>query len=706
MQLLRGVLVAAASRTALSAVGESPIQKVLGILADCETKITNDGKAEEKAFNEYVDWCKTGAVEKGFEIKTATADIGDLQATIEKSDSDVSAASKEIESLAQEVTASSADLKAQTGMRKKQSDEFLATEKELVETIDTLERATNILQRKMRAGASMLESKVRTGSLNDLIRVLGDVVDAAGLELHDKKMLVAFAQSEDQDDDDMDDDALGAPNPAAYESKSNSIVDVLEDLKQKAENQLTELRKVEANAQHNFDMMKQSLEDEIEVNNKELDVEKTLKANAQETNAQARGELGVTTKDLETAKETLKNLDQDCMDMAKDHEASTNSRKEELKAIAAAKQAIKDISGGGAEASTYGFLQVSSRGAHFEIVAFVRKLAHDSHSPALAQMAGRISSTITEASVSGADPFVKIKGMLSDMVARLEKEHAEESSHKAYCDKEFKETKTKIAELKYDIEKHSGKLDKSRTDTGRLKDEVVELQRELADMARSQAEAVANRQEENKAFVAFKADLQAGLEGVRLALKALRDYYANEDSSALIQEPGADAALAQQPEKPSGHSAKSGAGGGVINMLEVIESDFGRNLADMEMEEDKLASEYEKYTQENKMGKMLKEKDVKFKSKEAANLDKAITELVTDLTSTQTELDAVLEYSSKIRGMCELKPDTYESRAARRQAEIDGLKGAIQALNGDAAGALLQRQPQHALRGVFAHSKA
>jgi chromosome segregation ATPase len=291
--------------------------------------------------------------------------------------------------------------------------------------------------------------------------------------------------------------------------------------------------------------------------------------------------------------------------------------------------------------------------------------------------------------------------MLSDMVARLEKEHAEEASHKAYCDKETKETKTKMGELKYDIEKFSGKLDKSKSDSARLKDEVAELQRELAEITRSQTEADANRQEEHKTFLKFKTDLEQGLEGVRMALKVLRDYYANAESS-LVQEPSDDGSFVQQPERPGGHSKKSGAGNGVINMLEVVESDFGKNLADIEMEEDTLASEYEKLTMDNKFSKQLKEKDVKYKTKEAANLDKAITELATDLASTQSELDAVLEYSSKIRGMCELKPDTYESRAARRQAEIDGLKAAIEALEGD--GAAFLQQKQHALlRGISPH---
>lgn len=684
----------AAAGAGATRIVDSPISKVMGVLADCEAKIIQDGEVEQKQFKEYVDWCKSGAQEKGFEIKTATADIADLKATIEKAVSDYEAASQKIEELADDVSSSTADLKAQVEMRKKESDEFLATEKELVETIDTLERATNVLQRKMR-GSALLEAKVDTKNIGEVIKTLGIVVDAAGLQMHDKEMLVVFAQSGQDEDNEVDQEALGAPDAPAYESKSGGIIDVLEDLKQKAEGQLSELRKVEMTAQSNFAMTKQSLEDQIEVNNKELEDQKSIKSDAQETKAQATGELEVTTQDLSTATETLQNMQQDCMDVAQDHEASSKSRSEELKAIAIAKKAIKEMTGG-AEAAAYGFLQWGNYDSHFEVVNIVRKIAHEQHSTTLAQLAGRISSAIKEGSVSGMDPFVKIKGMLSDMVARLEKEHAEEASHKAYCDKETKDTKTKMDELKYDVEKYSGKLDKSKTETARLKDEVAELQHEIAAIAKSQADADSQRQEEHKSFIKFKTDLEMGLEGVRIALKVIRDYYANS-GSAFMQHSDGD--LLQQPERPGGHSA-SEAGGGIIGMLEVVESDFGKSLADIEMEEDTLASEYEKLTVDNKHSKQMKEQDVKYKSKESASLDKAITELATDLASAQSELDAVLEYSSKIRGMCELKPDTYESRAARREAEIDGLKSAIEALEGQ--GFFLQTSKH--LRGVYSHS--
>merc|ERR1719316_1619582 len=96
---------------------------------------------------------------------------------------------------------------------------------------------------------------------------------------------------------------------------------------------------------------------------------------------------------------------------------------------------------------------------------------------------------MSEATREGADPFTKVKAMISDMLVKLEKEGKEEASHKAYCDKEMAETKTKTGELKYDIEKYTVKIDKAKAKSAELKQEVATLQSDLAELAKSQAEA-------------------------------------------------------------------------------------------------------------------------------------------------------------------------------------------------------------------------
>lgn len=391
----------------------------------------------------------------------------------------------------------------------------------------------------------------------------------------------------------------------------------------------------------------------------------------------------------------------DCQSRSADHEASKKSRAEELAALAEAKRAITEMTTGAAS-HTYGasFIQLDAQAeqgsrlhtrvdlANFEVVNLLRRLSKQEHSAALAQLAQRISAAMHTSTKAGEDPFAKVKAMIKEMITKLEETAGAEASHKAYCDKEMGETTQKIDELKSDIEKHSAKIDKSKANLMKLKDETATLQAELAELAKSTLDANTMRTDEHKIYVQAAADLKSGLEGVRMALKVLREYYSGGDGASLVQ----------QPEAPGVHSKSTGAGTSIIGMLEVVESDFSKNLANVEMNEDTAATAFQKMSMENKVTKSMKEKDVQYKTKEAANLQKNLKELASDLDGAQTELDAVLNYSANIRAQCETKPETYEERKQRRENEISGLKEALEILQGETV--FMQKgSKDHRLRG-------
>jgi len=270
---------------------------------------------------------------------------------------------------------------------------------------------------------------------------------------------------------------------------------------------------------------------------------------------------------------------------------------------------------------------------------------------------------------SGAEnPFGKIKGMIQDMIEKLEGEASAEASHKAYCDKEMAETNAKKEEKQATIEKLTTKIDSMSAKTAQLKADVSTLQKELAEIAGSQAEMMKMRSEEKALFVKNKAETEQGLEGVKTALSILRDYYAQDDKA---------------------HESADGAATGIIGMLEVVESDLSKGLAEMSVTEETSAGEYDRQSKGNEISKVTKTQDVKYKSKESTSLDQSIAEATSDRSGAQAELDASLEYNSKLIEMCTFHPDTYEERAGRRESEIAGLKQALEVLAGEAT--LLQK---------------
>merc|ERR1719188_2867081 len=154
----------------------------------------------------------------------------------------------------------------------------------------------------------------------------------------------------------------------------------------------------------------------------------------------------------------------------------------------------------------------------------------------------------------------------------------------------------------------------------------------------------------------------------------------------------------EQPAKPVFHSKSSGAGGSIIDILEVVESDFAKNLAQEESEESDSQAAFDTRTQEIKVSTALKSQDVKYKVQEFKSLDKDVNELTADRKSTNEELSSVLDYYDKVKERCIAKPETYEERAARRQAEIKGLKEALPILSEETAASLLQARKRRALR--------
>merc|ERR1712045_266409 len=133
--------------------------------------------------------------------------------------------------------------------------------------------------------------------------------------------------------------------------------------------------------------------------------------------------------------------------------------------------------------------------------------------------------------------------------------------------------------------------------SAQLKGEVAELEKGLSALAKAQAEMDKIRLEEKEDYSKAKEEMEAGIKGVQLALKVLRDYYAKEDKA---------------------HSSDEGGGSGIIGLLEVVESDFSKGLIEMTSSEEAAQVEYDQETKSNEIEKVTKEQDVKYKNEEAA----------------------------------------------------------------------------------------
>merc|ERR1711920_1044613 len=412
-----------------------------------------------------------------------------------------------IDGLASDIATAGSELKDATAVRGKESADFVASEGELMESIDALGRAISILDKEMAKNPAAF-AQVDPKNMNDALQAFRAILDAASLSSSDQQKLTALVQS--QQGDDADDDELSSPAAAAYKTHSGNILDVLEDLKEKAEGQLNDIRKAEVNTKHNFDMLKQSLEDQMAADTKDMEDEKAGRAAAEESKASSQSDLDMTNKELANSNQQLATAQSSCVKIAADHDATVAARNEELKVIAEALKILTETTSG-AEGQTYSLVQLEKSSLKFradlagrEVLEMVRSLAKKEHSSALNQLASRIAAVARYGSVNHADVFAKIKGLIQDMIAKLEREAGSEATEKAYCDEQISKTEFKKGELEEDIAKMTSRIDQAAARSAQLKSQVKELQAELAALAKAQAEMDKIRSETHAGYEVAK----------------------------------------------------------------------------------------------------------------------------------------------------------------------------------------------------------
>lgn len=280
-----------------------PVQKVITLLQDIKKRVAAEGEVEAEQFAKYQKWCAEETDEKEDAIQEGTARVETLVATVENLTAEVSGASDKIGKLGIAISTNDQDLTAAKKVRANEHSDFQASEQELTETIDMLVRAVSVLKRQLALNQGAKLRAQMTPAKQEVIDALKELVTAAAIKSEDKKKLSALVQQAESEDDDFL--SRRAPKGKAYESHSGSIFDTLADLKEKAEGELNKLRKEEMNQKHSFEMLAQSLENELKHQRQHLSQEQQVKATAEEAMGKANADLAATRKTLSEDKKIL-----------------------------------------------------------------------------------------------------------------------------------------------------------------------------------------------------------------------------------------------------------------------------------------------------------------------------------------------------------------------------------------------------------------
>merc|ERR1719165_39494 len=426
--------------------------------------------------------------------------------------------------------------------------------KDYSESVDALQRAIAVL--KKQAHDRKQASLVQVSSLKTLNLIPADA----------KKAIDAFLQNVEPEGL-----AVSAPEANAYEFQSSGVVEMLEKLLDKFIDERTTLEKEEMNSKHAYDMLMQDLKAQIAQATQDRDEKAETKAKKLQAKADAEGDLKDTTTTRDADAKYLADLTATCEQKASDFESRQQLRADEIVAI---EKAIEIISSGAvagnAEKHLPGLVQTSSFAqlradlttqTQARVAKFLQSRAKQLNSRVLATVAARVSD----------DPFKKVKKMIKDLIVRLMEEANEEAEHKGWCDTELSTNEQTRKEKTEAVETLHAEIDQLEASIAKLTEDIGELTKAVAELDAAMAKATKLRQEEKAKNSETISDAGEAQTAVAQALAVLKEFYAKAaEATALLQGK-------QKPEVfDEPYTGMQSESGGVVGMLEVIQSDFAR----------------------------------------------------------------------------------------------------------------------------------
>jgi len=638
----------------------TPVQKVIALMEGMLEKGKKEKHDEQVQFAAYKQFCDDTTTEKTRAIAEAVEAIDTLKADIQSYTAKAAQLTKEIAGLDEDISIWNGDIKAATNVRGIEKSDYDVMHKDYSESVDALQRAIAVLKKQSH---DRKQSMIQVSALKDLNLI---PVEA-------KKTLDAFLQQSD----DIEGLAVAAPEANAYEFQSSGVVEMLEKLLDKFIDERTTLEKEEMNSKHAYDMLMQDLNAQIAQATSDRGAKAESKAKKLQAKADATGDLNDTTTTMNADKKYLADLSATCEQKAGDFESRQQLRADEIVAI---EKAIEIISSGAvagnADKHLPSMIQKGSALAQF-MTAFGTQ-SQDRVAKYLASQAKKLDSRVLAAVATHAesDPFQKVKKMIKDLIVRLMEEANEEAEHKGWCDTELSTNEQTRKEKTQAVETLHAEIDQLQASIAKLTEDIGELTKAVAELDAAMAKATKLRTEEKTTNTETISDAQEAQTAVAQALTVLKEFYAKAaEATAFVQ---AEPEIFDKPYK--GMGAESG---GVVGMLEVIESDFARLESETKAAEASAQKEYDGFMTDSKVDKSSKSTDIEHKTAKKQDQSQALTTKNEDLEGTQKELDAALAYFDKLKPSCVDSGVSYEDRVGRRKEEIESLQEALKILNGE-----------------------
>jgi len=666
----------------------TPMEKVIGLLKDLSSKVAAEGAKEAAAYDKFACFCKEQADGKLYSIEKSDAKTADLKAQIGELDSAIAELNGAISKLSKKISTLEGDIETRTKTRKTQRDAYSVKAKDMNEAVAACAAAIDAL--KGSKGA-LSDAKVDLAQVQKVTGSLVKVVSRQPLLSTAPGAVALLTKFSDQ----------GAPK---FEYQSNDIIATLEGL-------LATFKKLKADLdieEHDVKSASESTILGLANEKKFADKERTEKETVVEAKTEDR-EAAATNKDEESQDRTadqafLDEVTTECQDTAQLFDQRSKTRADELSTLSKATEELQKgaVPNAGANKNLVGlqkkavvqkatvsvspatFVQINSvqhKNAGKE--AMLKKIVDSLHGAA-----GRIGSTAL-AAVSmrilvAEDHFVKVRGLIKDLIAKLQADANSEATTKGICDTGMKKAISDRDEANAAIETANAKITQETAKKNELIKTIATLQKNIAELQKGIKERTELRNEEKADNDKTIEMSQEAVDSVKLALELLSTFYkgAQFAQTGKYVPPNSDRSgntvgdLA--PEVfDSEYKGSQTESKGIVGILEVILSDFERTNSGTKKDDGTSQDEFEAFEKTEKATVAEKQKKIGTSETELTSAKAEILAQEEDLADAKELFDSSAKKLEDLEAMCVKGEETWEERKKKREEEIEALKDAL-----------------------------
>jgi NACalpha-BTF3-like transcription factor len=699
-----GNMVCALRANGRSSNSVTPIEKVIALLHRLEAQVTEEGKNEAMEYDKFACFCKQQADFTQHALEKSNASIDVMKAKIEDLAADITVLNEEISDLGSRITTIDGDVSAEKAARSTRHDNYTADATDMTNAIVAAEDAIAAL-------------KASKGDLVNAKLDLMQLFNAGRLSSSELKTIASATGSKQQ--------------PAAYTYTSNEVITLLQDLVAQFKKEKKELDEAE------FEDMDTSSKKVLGLNN-----ERTFKEKAKSEKEELESQKSEQKAELEAAKaeeETARDDDQEfqadltkqCEDRGTEWDQRSQARSSELTAMAKAIEVLRSgvSSTYSANKKLVGFTERKaslSKGEEPEhssanasavltnissktvtkVVNFLQVLGAGQASAGvqraltrLGEEAKRLQSPVLAAVAAKVelqgDHFVKVRGLIKDLIATLEAQAEDEATQKSFCDTDMSAAITSRDAQNSLIEEKSATITEKETLKLSLMKDIATLADEIAELNKALNEATELRVEEKATNAKTVADAESGKIAVEQALQVLNDFYGGSAFVAVAQKaafepykaPNSDregktvADRAPTMSYSGDYKGKGAESKGVIGLLEIILSDFDRTVTTVGQEETRLQTEFDGFESDTQTSIAAKKTQKETKEADVKSADEAIMNNKDALKDAKDLHDGAIKELERLQSMCVDGEESWEERKAQREKEIEALKQAMQILD-------------------------